>query len=95
MGPGMGQGMGPGNGGGMGPGYGGGMPMFRDRDLGADQVRHILEHQLAMQGNPRLKLGEVKEADADSITAEIVTQDGSLVQKYSVDRHTGQFQQVE
>ncbi|MGF1608853.1 MAG: hypothetical protein ACFCUQ_05620 [Kiloniellales bacterium] len=97
MGPGMGQGrgMGPGSGSSMGPGYGGGMPMFRDRDLGADEVRHVLEHQLAMHGNPRLKVGEVTEADADSIIAEIVTQDGSLVQKYSVDRHTGRFSQVE
>jgi len=43
--------------------------------------------------NPRLKVGEVKEKDADTITADIVTLDNSLVQRFIVDRHTGALRQ--
>lgn len=61
------------------------------RDLGVDDVRHFLEHRLEMQGNKRLKLGEVKEVDGDKIAADIITLDGSLVQRLEVDRHGGQM----
>ncbi len=37
------------------------------------------------------KVGEVKEKDADTITADVVTKDNSLVQRFIVDRHTGEF----
>jgi hypothetical protein len=47
----------------------------------------MLERYLKQQSNPRLKVGEVKEKD--TITAEIVTADGSLVQRFKIDRHTG------
>jgi hypothetical protein len=89
MGPGM---MGPGT---MGPGYGMGPAARSDQDLSADDVRARLEQSLAWHGNKRLKVGDVKEADDDSIIAEIVTQDGSLVNRFKVDRHSGQMQQVE
>ncbi len=104
MGPGM---MGPGMGGhgmmgrGFGMGHGFGMehgfgtrvvPM---RHLTVDDVRHFLEHRLAWRDNKRLKLGEVKEADEDTIIAEIVTVDGSLVQRLRVDRHTGRMKRVD
>ena len=83
MGPGMmGRGMGPGM---MGPGGVAALP----KDLSPDDVRHMLEHQLTWQGNPNLKLGKVEEKDADTIVAEIVTADGSLVQRLQVNRHTG------
>ena len=88
MGPGM---MGPGFG--MGPGLGG--QFVARQDLTADDVRHFLQHRLEMQGNARLTVGEVTEADDDKIVAEITTVDGSLVQRFEVDRHTGQMQQVE
>ena len=101
MGPGMmGQGSGPGP---MGPGMGMGPGMMGQgmspgimmqalpQDLTTEQVRHMFEHRLGMMGNPNLKLGDVTEADEDTITAEIVTQDGSLVQRFAVDRHTGMF----
>jgi hypothetical protein len=90
VGPGMmGQGMGPGM---MGPGMmGGGMGVL-PQDLSIENVRHMLEHQLTWQGNPNLKLGKVEEKDKDTIVAEIVTQDGSLVQRLQVDRHTGSMQ---
>ena len=50
------------------------------------------ERWLTWRGNPRLKVGEVKEKDADTVEAAIVTVDNSLVQKFIVNRHTGFFQ---
>lgn len=108
MGPGM---MGPGSGGQgmmapgqdgqgmMGPGFGRG-PGLGDqivpvKDLTSDDVRHFLQHRLEMQGNERLKVGEVNEADDDTIIADITTVDGSLVQRFEVDRHTGQMRDTE
>ena len=93
-GPGMMQGWGQGQGYGMGPGmmqgWGPGMMGGTiDRNLSADDVRANLERWLAWRGNPRLKVGEVKEKDADSITADILTKDNSLVERFIVDRHTG------
>jgi hypothetical protein len=61
-------------------------------DLSAAEVQHMMEHRLAWQGNPNLKVGEVSEQDNDTIIAEIVTQDGSLVQRLEVNRHTGLMQ---
>ena len=87
MGPGsMGEGMEPDMmGRGMGPGA---MPVL-PQDLTPAQVRHMFEHRLEMQGNPNVKVGDVAEADEDTVTVDIVTQDGSLVQRFAVDRHTG------
>jgi hypothetical protein len=75
--------MGPGQG--MGPGA---MQPLK-QDLSATDVQHMMEHRLAWRGNPNVKVGKVEEKDGDTIIAEIVTQDGSLVQKLEVDRHTG------
>ena len=50
-----------------------------------------VERWLTWRGNPRLKVGEVKEKDANTITADVVTKDNSLVQRFDVDRHTGFF----
>lgn len=90
MGPGMGQGMGQG----MGPGYGTGPGMRQPlrQDLTVGEVEHILGHRLAWHGNPNVKVGTVEAIDDDTIVAEIVTQDGSLVQRLEVDRHTGWMQ---
>ena len=83
----------------MGPGFskgpGLGSQVVPSKDLSSDDVRHFLEHRLEMQGNKRLTLGEVKEADDDKIVADITTVDGSLVERLEVDRHTGQMQHVE
>jgi hypothetical protein len=97
MGPGMmGQGMmGPGM---MGPGMMGqgcGNRVVSNQDLSTDDVRHFFEHRLERQGNKRLTLGEVTEADDDTIVVDITTVDGSLVQRLEVDRHTGQMTQVD
>lgn len=91
MGRGMGRGMGPGMmgygsgpGPGPGPGYYGGQG---DLKLTADQVKQYLEHMIR---NPNLTVGDVKEKDADTIVAEIVTKQGhSLVQRLDFNRHNG------
>lgn len=62
--------------------------------LSTDDVRLMMEQRLAWQGNPNIKLGEIEEADNNRITAEIVTQDGSLVQKLEIDRQTGYIMPV-
>ena len=86
---GMGQGQGYG-GMGQGQGYGGmGMAAPLAEDLSSDGVRHMIEHRVARTGNPNLKVGEIVEQDDDTITADVVTQDGSLVRRFMVDRHTG------
>jgi hypothetical protein len=107
MGPGMmgmGRGYGPGPGYGMapvmiGPGYGEGKGLSSQvvpsKDLTTDDVRHFLDHRLEMHGNKRLKVSEVKEVDEDKIVVDITTVDGSLVQRFEVDRHTGQMRDIE
>jgi hypothetical protein len=85
MGPGMmGQGM-------TGSGMSGGM--FGSRvtpimNLSVDDVRGYLGVQIERLNNNRLKIGNIS-ADGETINAEIVTVDNSLVQKLKVDRHTG------
>lgn len=91
MGRGMGRGMGPGMAG-YGPGAFGDCPMLQaaqGREVTVDSVSAFLEHRLDMWGNERLKLGEVSEQGEDTIVGEIVTKDGSLVERLVFDRHTG------
>ncbi len=87
--------MGPGYGG-YGPGYGmrqGYGPGYyhsqRDLKLSIDDVKTYLGHMIR---NPNLKVGDVKEKDADTITADVVTKDNSLVQRFEVNRHSGFYQ---
>jgi len=51
-------------------------------------VRVILEYRLMVMGNPRLKVGNIKE-HKDKIKVQVVTVDGSVVEEYSVDKKTG------
>ncbi len=88
MGPGM---MAPGSG--MDRGHG--MRVVAKADLSTDDVRHFFEDRLAMHGNKRLKVGEVTEGEDDTIVADIVTLEDSLVQRFKVDRHTGRVQRTE
>jgi hypothetical protein len=91
---GMGYGMGPGmmgqgramtgrGQGMMGQGMPGGGAAFS-----VDGVKAMMERRLEWSGNPNIKLGKVEEKD-DTMTAEIVTKDGSLVQRFVFDRKTG------
>jgi hypothetical protein len=81
MGPGM---MGPGK---MGQGMMGSAQALESLDVAS--VKANLERWLEWQGNPRLKVGNVAEKDAATISAEIVTTDNSLVEMLEVDRRTG------
>lgn len=84
------QGYGPGSGPGMmGPGWYG---RQANVNLSTDDVKNYLERWIAVQGNPRLKVGDVKEKDADTIEADVVTKDNSLVQRFIVNRRTGFYQ---
>ncbi len=65
------------------------------KHLSIDDVRHFLEHRLDGQGYKRLIVGTVEENDNGTIIAEIVTAEGSLVQRLEVDRHTGLIKQVD
>ncbi len=96
MGPGMGQGMmGPGMGQGMmGPGMGqGGQgmrgPGWRGQPLSTSEVERMLAYRLLGQGFTNLEVGAVEETGEDSIIAEVVTRDGSPVQRFEFDRQTG------
>lgn len=97
MGPGYGM-MGPGYGpgmmqswGGMGPGmmYGYGPAYYGQGNLNltTDQVKTYLQ---GMIHNPNLTVGDIKEKDADTITADVVTKQGNqLVQRLDFNRHNG------
>ena len=98
MGPGM---MGPGYG--MGSGYGRGTgslgraPEQGGTGTGAGRLetplkeegaRTAVENYLQSTRNPNLKLGKITE-QGDAFEAEIVTKDGSLVDKLLIDKSTG------
>ena len=98
----MGRGMGPGMMGrgmaGYGPGGFGDCPgaqAAQGQEVTVDTVSAFLERRLAMWGNERLKLGEVSEQGEDAIVGEIVTTDGSLVERLVFDRKTGRMTRAE
>jgi hypothetical protein len=76
-------------------GYGPPWESGRDLNLSVDAVKARVERWVAWQGNPRLKVGEVREKDVDTITADVVTKDNSLVQRFAINRHSGLVQDVE
>jgi ribosomal protein L25 (general stress protein Ctc) len=74
---------------GYGPGmmYGYGPANQGNLNLTADQVKQYLGQMIR---NPNLKVGDVKEKDADVIVAEIVTKEKeALVQRLDFNRHNG------
>jgi hypothetical protein len=68
--------------------------MNQTQKLTTDEVRTMLERNLEWQGNPRLQIGNIEEKNESTVTAEIVTADGSLVQRLEVDRQTGWMKQI-
>lgn len=64
-------------------------PMARDLDLTAEQVRTLMSARLIMQGNDRLKVGQITEKDAETYLVQIVTVDDSLVREVEFDRNGG------
>jgi hypothetical protein len=60
-----------------------------------ERARAMLEGVLAWHGNPRLKLGTVEEQNEDTIVAEILTVDDSLVQRLAINRATRTFRRID
>ncbi len=56
--------------------------------LKEDDARSVVEKYLTSTRNPNLKLGKITERE-DVFEAEIVTKDGSLVDKVIVDKSNG------
>jgi hypothetical protein len=68
-----------------------GMPEDDQIEMTPERVREFVQRRLAWHGNPRLKIGEIATSSDGRITAEIVTVDGSLVQKLAFNRYPGLF----
>lgn len=101
-GPGMMYGYGPGYGTTYGAGYGsieGPAAWYGvegNLNLSSEAVKNYFERWITVQDNPRLKVGEVKEKDADTIEVDVVTkQENALVQRFMVNRHTGFYRSSE
>ena len=63
--------------------------------LTENHVRTMLENDLSWQGNSRLKVGDVKTGEDGNIIGDILTQDGTLVDRWSVDPDNGSMQRVQ
>ena len=72
----------------MNPWYGS-EPQYQgsDKPLEASNVKSMLNDYLKSTGNPNLKLGEISEKES-VFEAEILTKEGSLVDKIAVDKST-------
>lgn len=65
-------------------------------NLSTEDVKNYFDRWIAAQGSSRLKVGDVKEKDADSILADVVTKENSsLVQRFLINRHNGFFRPYE
>jgi hypothetical protein len=94
IGPGMmGRGMGPGM---IGSGYGGQYKppsQQPQKPLDEKDAKEILENYLKGTRNPNLRVGKIME-QGNYFEAEIVTKEGSLVDKILVDRYTGWIRSI-
>lgn len=79
----------------LGPGALYGMPHDATAEMTPARVETFLSHLLERHGNLRLRIGEITEAEDGSIIAEIVTVDGSLVQRLAFNRYPGLFRQID
>jgi hypothetical protein len=90
----MGQGMmGPGM---MGPGMMGmqGLRVVPTIELSTDDVRRFLERHISAHGLMHLQVGDVTQTDEDTITADVVTREGSLALRLEIDAYTGFVESV-
>lgn len=71
-----------------------GIPHDGQSEMTPERVHELLGQRLARHGNPRIKIGDISTAADGSITAEIVTVDGSLVQKLAFNRYPGLVRQI-
>ncbi len=60
--------------------------------LSISDVKGYFEEWVARTGNSHIKVGPVTEKDKTTITVDIDTKDGSLVQRFDVNRATGYYQ---
>lgn len=60
-------------------------------NLSANDVKVYLERWIASTANPNIKVGSVVEKDATTITADVVTKDDTVVQKFLFDRRSGSY----
>jgi hypothetical protein len=58
-------------------------------------VERAMHQWIALEGNPRLTLGPLIELDSSNFRADIVTRQGSLVQRFNIDRRNGRITPVE
>ncbi|MEE9318677.1 MAG: hypothetical protein V3U48_10370 [Rhodospirillales bacterium] len=65
-----------------------------DKNLSTEDVSKMLQQRLDHWGNNRLKIGKIEQKDDDTIIAEIVTQDGSLVDRLAIDRDSGRQRRI-
>jgi hypothetical protein len=73
-------------------GYQSGAPVAKPGQmLSADQAKALVEQHIG--SNPNLKAGKVTEKDGN-YEVDIVTKDGSLVDKIQVNKQTGWFRSV-
>ena len=73
----------------MDPGYESRRPHQQVQEpLNKTDARAMVDDYLNSTRNPNLKAGEIKEKGS-SFEAEILTQDGSLVDKIAIDKNTG------
>lgn len=79
----------------LGPGALYGMPHGASTEMTPARVEAFLAHMLERHNNRRLEIGEISEAEDGSIIAEIVTVDGSLVQRLAFNRYPGLFRQID
>ncbi len=80
---------------GMGPGMMHGLRVVPMMHLSPDDVRAFLQHQIAAHDLQHLNVGDVAQTDADTITADLVTENGSLALRLEVDPHTGALKRIE
>lgn len=78
---------------GSGPGYGHRSYNRSGQPITMDQAKVLVEHYLTTMGNPNLKSGKITDNDK-YFEAEIVTKDGSLVDKLMVNKQTGWMKSV-
>ena len=64
-------------------------------EMTPEKVRAWVQERLDLLGNPRLKLGAVGDGGDGSITAEILTVDGALVQKLAFNRWPGFVRRID
>ena len=81
----------------MGPGHGQqygreNAPQYQQpqKPLNENQAKERVENYLQSTGNPNLKLGKIEDK-GNAFEANIVTKNGSLVNKILVDKDTGQM----